>query len=142
MLTMLYLNSSLRAANFADESSSLTFTGMMLMPLSCKASMKGSAAFNVLVTCPLLPVTITGRVDPLKAPKVTSLSLPSFTCRMRPATWILGNERSKGFSVHRGLVQTYVEAAKYLPLCFYLKLSRILKSIRLSSHALDSCEDP
>ena len=78
---VLDLNSSLRADNFADGSSSLTFTGMRLMPLSCRASMNGSAAFKVFATCPLLPVTITGRVEPLRAPKVTSLSFPIFTCK-------------------------------------------------------------
>lgn len=75
------MNSSLRAASFEDESTSLTGSGMTLMPRCLSESTYGAALLMAFDTCPLLPLIMTGRTEPLSASRVTTLFEPMLTCR-------------------------------------------------------------
>ena len=82
------LSSAFKAASFSLWSSCESLRGIMLMPRSLRASWYGAAAFNARDTCPLLPLTSTGRDEPLSVSSVTTLSLPTFTCNISmPLTW-------------------------------------------------------
>ena len=73
------LSSAFNVANFSLWSSCESLRGMTLMPRSLRASWYGAAAFNARATCPRLPLTSTGRAEPLSVSSVTTLSLPTFT---------------------------------------------------------------